>query len=494
MSAGRLAACVAAVGLAAGCTAGPEYHRPAAGVAGTNAASVRFAEETAGGVDWKPAEPADGVARGRWWGSFHDPVLDQLEDLVRGANPTLAAAQARYAQAEAAVKVSRSAYFPDLTAPASVTRQRESYGTPNNGHPARVTPTYNNLSVALQASWEVDLWGRVRRQVEGARARLDAGRADLESVRLALESETAIDYYSLRSLDAQRRVLEQTLAADRKALELNRNRRHGGIATDLDVAQAETQVRSIEAAIPAVDLDRARLRHALAALTGRPYSEAGSPAGTPPLAEPQRLAAGLPSNLLERRPDVAAAERLAMAANADIGVAKAAFFPSLTIGGLAGFDSVSAGNLLGMPNRFWSVGPSVSLPLFTGGRLRGNLDLAKAGYDAAVAAYRETVLEAIREVEDQLAAERLLSEEQAAQRLGLAAARRTLEIASNRYEAGLVTYLEVVTAQTTALQFEQRVEQLQGERWLAAIGLIKAIGGGWEGLGAAGGPVASGGR
>jgi outer membrane protein, multidrug efflux system len=487
----RFAAGVIAAAVAGGCAVGPRYQRPESSV--TKGFPGKFLEEAAvPGLEWKPAKPADGETKGAWWSVFDAPELEKLERGVLLGSPTVAEAAARLRAAEAVTKATRAAYFPEVTAPAGWTRQRQSYSFPQNGHEARLTPTFNTITAGLEAGWEPDLWGRIRRSTEGARARAEAGRADLEGVRLSVAADAAAGYFTLRSKTEQRRLLGMTLEADRKALDLTRNRRNGGIGTDLDVAQAETQLRTVEAQTPVIDLEIARLRHALAALAGLPVADLSALESLPPLAEPPFLSAGLPGDLLQRRPDVASAEREVMAANASVGVAKAAFYPTFRIGGLAGFESVSAGNLLGIPNRYWSFGPTVSLPIFSGGRLRAGVEAAQASLEAAAAAYRNVVAGAVREVEDQLAAQRYLAEEYAAQKLGLDAARRTLEIATNRYNAGLVTYLEVVTAQTAALNFEQKVIDLRGQRWIAAVGLVRAIGGGWTGLDGGEGAKASG--
>lgn len=465
----------AAVLAVAGCSVGPEYHRPPPLAAGAEPA--RFEEETKG-LQWRSADPTDAKAAGDWWKAFGNPALDRIITGVLAANLSVSAAGAHYEAARAATDVARSAAFPEIDASPSFNRQRASANAPQLGKPARTPYTYNTAILGLQAGWELDLWGRVRRQVEGARASQQAAVADLAGVRLAVAAEAAADFFSLRGLDIQRRILEETVKADRRALELVQNRRQGGVGTDLDVAQAETQLRSVEAQIPAIDLDRSRLRHALTALAGGSGSALSDAPLETTLPDPTLFGGGQPSVLLQRRPDVAAAENRMKAANAAIGVAKAAYFPAFRIGGVAGLESVSVDSLLNSPSRFWSVGPSVTFPLFTGGRIAAGVRVAKAGYDEALADYRSSVVRAVQEVEDALAAQRLLEEEETTLRKAVDAARRTLEIASNRYRAGLVTYLEVATAQTTALDFERRAVQVQADRWLAAVAMIKALGGG----------------
>jgi multidrug efflux system outer membrane protein len=303
---------------------------------------------------------------------------------------------------------------------------------------------------------------------------------DLESARLALQSEVAADYFSLRELDEENRVVADTIETFRRSLELTQNRRKGGIVSDLDVSQAETQLRSTEAELPAIELDRARVLHALATLCGQSAIRFQIAAGPLTNAIPE-VPPGVPSELLERRPDIAAAERRMAAANAQVGVAVSAFYPQVFISGLAGFQSIGADTLFDWPSRVWSIGPSVSLPIFTGGRNRSQLAQARAFFDETLANYRQTVLNAFQEVEDQLAAQHLLATQLEAQHSALIAARHTLDIANNRYKAGVVTYLEVATAQNTALVNERLFVQLEGQRLNAEVGLIKAVGGGWEG-------------
>jgi multidrug efflux system outer membrane protein len=433
---------------------------------------------------WKPAQPSAHLPRGSWWELFGDPELNRLEALATANNQQLAAAYANLQQARAFVKVARADYFPQLSAAPGVTRQRTSA---NQFESAGASATYNTFSVPLDASWELDLWGRVRREVEGAHANLTASADDLEASKLAIQAEVAIDYFTLRSLDAQDQVLKETVVAYSRSLELTRNRHKGGIATDLDVSQAETQLSTTEAQIPAVQLQRANSLHALAVLCGQaaPNFEVSATQGA--LAAAQGvLDAGpgipvaVPSELLEHRPDIAAAERLMAAANANVGLACAAFYPSVTINGLAGFLSVDANTLFNWESRAWSFGPSVTLPLFTGGRNRAQLASARAAYDAAVANYRQTVLSAFQDVEDQLAAQRLLAQQLEKESTALKSSRRTLDISMTKYKGGVITYLDVVIAQSASLSLEQTVVQLSAQRLAASVSLIKALGAGWS--------------
>jgi multidrug efflux system outer membrane protein len=462
----------------AGCSVGPNYRRPAAFK--SEPLPPAFGEgDSTNQIRWKPAQPAAHRPRGAWWEIFNDAELNRLETLAATNNPGLAAAAARLDQARALSATARANFFPMLSAQPSFTRQRTSVNAPQNGKPAGTPYTYDNFLAPLELSWEVDLWGRVRRQFESSRARLAASADDLAAAQLALQAEIAADYFTLRSLDAGRAIVADTIKTYRRSLELTQNRRQGGIVTDLDVAQAETQLRVTEAELPALDLQRANLRHALAALAGKPAT--GFQIAPPPAAgEIPAAPASLPSELLQRRPDIAAAERRVAAANADVGVAASAFYPSIQFNGLAGFQSLDAGTLFNWPSRVWSLGPSLSLPLFTGGLNRTQLAAARAAYDETVANYRATVLTAFQEVEDQLAAENFLAQQLAAQTAAFQSAQHTLDIANNRYNAGLVTYLEVATAQSAALQQQRAVVNLQGQQFVTAVNLIKSLGGGWS--------------
>jgi multidrug efflux system outer membrane protein len=471
--------------LLAGCTVGPNYHRP--GALGTNAMPSSFVGATSTNLgEWKLAQPSAQLPRGSWWELFGDPELNRLEVLATANNQQLVAAYANFQQARALVNVARADYFPQLSANPSYTRQRVSAGQSSGAASSSKGFTFNTFNVPLDASWELDLWGRVRREVEGARANLSASADDLESSKLAIQAEVAIDYFTLRSLDAQDQVLKETVVAYGRSLELTKNRRKGGIATELDVSQAETQLATTEAQIPAVQLQRANTLHALAVLCGQdaPSFEVGATQGA--LADARKtfdagpgIPLALPSELLEHRPDIAAAERLMAAANANVGLAYAAFYPRVMLNASGGFLSVDANTLFDWQNRAWSFGPSVSLPLFTGGRNRAQLASARAAYDAAVANYRQTVLGAFQDVEDQLAAQRLLAQQYERESTALKSSRRTLDISLTKYKGGVLNYLDVVIAQSASLALEQSVVQLSGQRLAASVSLIKALGAGW---------------
>lgn len=450
------------------CTVGPKYQRP-------EAASIPD-EYTGAEAQWKTASPQAHLPKGNWWEIFNDPELNHLEAEAAGANQDLKAAAAKFEQARAQADVAKSGLFPKVGAAFLPLRQRDSENRPVGGKPGQ---TYDSFTLPFDLSYEVDLWGRVRSAVESAKAQREASADDMEAVRLAVQAEVAADYFSLRALDADKALLLSSIEAYRKSLALVRNRRVGGMVSDLDVAQAETILKATEALLPDNALQRAKFQNALAVLTGKNASLfriEERPIDTGLLVVPPSL----PSELLERRPDVAAAERRMAAANANIGVAKAAFFPTVKLAGLAGFQSGDPGMLFDWPSRLWALGPSVSLPLFQGGQLRANLGQSRAAYDEAVAKYRSTVLSAFADVENNLAAEHLLASGYEQQLAALDSARKQLQIANNRYSSGLVTYIEVATAQNAALGIERTSVRLRGQQLVAVVALIKALGGGWH--------------
>jgi multidrug efflux system outer membrane protein len=464
---------VGEIGAKAGAV-GPDYKRPASNLPQT------FVETNSPAAQWKLAEPAADRARGSWWEIFGDDQLNRLETDTSQSNFAVAAAVARLAQARASADVARADFWPSLDLAGNATRTRPSeHRASADGVRSRVTHMFNDISTSLSLGWELDLWGRIRRSNQAAIAQLRSSADDLASLQLLTEAETASDYFTLRALDSDLGLLRSNLVAQTRALDLVRNRQRGGLATDLDVAQAETRVRQTEAQIPASELSREKLEHALSTLTGKPVSDLSIPT-TLLTTEPPVVAAGIPSELLERRPDVASAEQRMIAANAGIGVAKAAFFPTFRFGGLAGFDSADASLAYNWHSRFWAIGPTLTMPIFESTRLTGRLRAARAANDEALASYRETVLRAIQDVEDNLAAQRLLAIQQKAEESVTASANRALAISLNRYQTGLTTYLDVVTALTTVLDAERNVAQLRGQRHLTTIALIKALGGGWD--------------
>jgi NodT family efflux transporter outer membrane factor (OMF) lipoprotein len=466
---------MAALALAAGCAVGPDYHRPSA--LGTNALPAQFGDiSITNAGDWKTAEPAAQLPRGAWWKIYSDAELDRLETLAASNNQQIAVAVANFDQARAAVKVAQANFFPQISAAPSATRQRTSANASAIGNNSSLT--YNTFNVSADASWELDVFGRVRRLSESARAQLAATADDLESLKLSIHGEVAIDYFTLRALDAQSEFLNQTVVAYERALELTQSRRKSGVADELDVAQAETQLRNARAQIPAVDLQRAQTRHALAVLCGQTATTFALTPATVGSTNLPVIPLSAPSEWLESRPDISAAERSMAAANANVGVAKAAFYPRILLNGSGGFQSISASTLFDWPSRLWAVGPTLQLPLFTGGLNRAQLASAKAAYDGAVATYRQTVLTAFQDVEDQLAAQHFLASQLDEETSALVSARRALDISINRYKAGVEQYLDVITAQATELTLEQTVIQLRGQRLATSVSLIKSLGAG----------------
>lgn len=465
----------------AGCAVGPDYQRPKPLPSQPMPAAFSEAASATNLPDLKVAQPAAHLPRGEWWKVFESAELDRLESLAAAHNQQLAAAAAQMEQARALVGTARADLFPQLSALPAYSRQRTSANAPTKGGPTGQSYTYNNFIATLDLNWELDLWGRVRRSTEGARARFAAAADDVEAAKLSFQAEVATDYFIERTLAAEHALVVDTIATYRHSLELTQNRRKGGVVSDLDVSQAETQLRVTEAELPALELQQQQVLHALAALCGQPATgfQVAAENSVPDLIP--ELPVEVPSELLERRPDIAAAERRMMAANADIGVAQSAFYPRVFLTGLAGFQSVSASTLFDWPSRALAFGPSVSFPLFTGGRLRSQRAATLAAFDQTLANYRSTVLAAFQEVEDALAAQRLLEAQFSAQSAALAAARRTLAVANNRYRAGLITYLEVAVAQSAALSNERSIVHLANQRLVTQVALIKALGGGWRG-------------
>jgi NodT family efflux transporter outer membrane factor (OMF) lipoprotein len=462
---GRPALAALAVALAA-CNLAPKYQPPPLAIPASYKESG----------PWQQARPADAAPRGPWWQAFGDSTLDGLEGQVDGANPDLAAASASYAEARALAAAAEASLVPTLAAFGGLSANKQSADRPLR---SKTQPNfYGANTIGLQASYELDLWGAVRDAVAAGRAGAQAGAASLEAVRLILHAELASDYVALRGFDAESKLLADTVVAYARALELTRNRAAGDIASGLDVSRAETQLDTARAAQSDVAQSRAVLEHAIARLVGQPASTFSLPPDLAPITLPE-IPPGVPSLLLLRRPDVAEAERRAAAANALIGVAEAAFYPTFTIG-LGGGIQDTGLNLVSLPNSFWSVGPAMSLPIFNGGLLRAQLAGTKARFDAAAATYRGTVLDAIQEVEDNLARLRWLAQEAKDEDAAVAAAQKTLDLSMNLYLDGAVSYLEVVTAQAAALDAQRAALDLRTRRLAAAIGLIRALGGGWS--------------
>jgi NodT family efflux transporter outer membrane factor (OMF) lipoprotein len=468
---GRLAAAAAVLGAAvalAGCTLAPRYETP------VTPKVERFAE----GGNWMPAHPADEAARGDWWQAFEEPTLDDLEQRLSRSNPDLEAAVARFSEARAVALGARSAELPTIDADASATRARSSAHAPLASLLGNRSGTSNDFLADLSLAWEIDLFGRLRSAAAAARAEAQASAADLGAVRLSLRAELATDYFALRGADATTRLLADAVKDYDRACEVTHNRYGEGIAAATDVEQADTLRETARAQLAAVRLQRAQLAHAIAVLVGVPASSFQLPpgplAGSPPAFDP-----GLPSTLLERRPDVASAERAVAAADAQIGVARAAWFPVFSLSGAAGYESTVASGWLQAPNRFWSVGPAGSLPLLDAGARLADSRQAWAVYNEAVANYRKTTLVAYQEVEDSLVALHRLSEERAADEAAAVSAKQSAYHADQRYAAGVADYLEVTTTHTAALQAERDALSARVAQFQAAIALVRATGGGW---------------
>ncbi|PIB90914.1 RND transporter [Caulobacter sp. FWC2] len=416
---------------------------------------------------WTPAAPAEAVRDGTWWAVFKDPTLDGLERKLELGSANLAAALARYDQARALSRQASSALLPRVGAQGSVERQR----TPANGR-------YDTATLAASAAYELDLWGRVRNLVAAGQADAQASAADLAGVRLSLQAQLADTYFSLRGADAQIAVLASTVEAYRQALDLTNRRQAGGAASGLDTGRAQTQLAATQAQYEQAVADRALLEHALAVLVGEPASSF-TLAAAPQLTEAPVTPVGAPSTLLQRRPDIAAAERRMAAANARVGVARAAWFPSVTLAAAGGYQS-NGGELLSAANHVWALGPlAAALPLFDGGARKAEVARSRAVFDETAAGYRQTVLDAFREVEDQMVLANRLAAAQDRQDEALAAAARTTALATTRYREGAASYLDVVTAQTAELQARREAQDLRTRRLAASVDLIRALGGGW---------------
>jgi len=453
----------------AACSVGPNYVRPAVETPAV------FKEQGS----WKQAEPRELEARGKWWEMYQDPLLSGLQEQISISNQNLAKAEAQYRQAVALAQAARAGFFPTLTGSVTDTRSRASATTvaqPSATPVSRGVVTTHNLP--FQASWAPDVWGNIRRTVEASDASVQASAGDLEAARLSAQAALAQSYFQLRALDAQQSLLEQSVAAYDKSLKLVQNQYAAGIVAKADVVQATTQIKTTQAQAIDLGAQRALLEHAIALLVGKPPSALSIPRAPLATALPP-IPAAVPSALLERRPDIAAAERRMAQANAQIGVAKAAYFPALTLSATAGYQSATMAEWLSLPSRFWSLGPALALNLFDGGLRRAQTAQAIAAYDANVAAYRQTVLAAFQQVEDNLALLRILGEEAQVQGEAVKAAEQSLALALNQYKAGTVNYLSVVVAQTTALANQRAAVDLQSRLVTASVQLIAALGGGW---------------
>ena len=452
----------------AGCLKVPPYQRP------TAVAPPSFKEAPPAG--WKESQPSDGALRGNWWEIFGDPALNALEEQVSISNQNVLQAEAQYREARAAVRVARSALYPLVTGSPSVTGSQGSSRLSTRAGPSTPQGIYD---LPFSASYTFDVWGSIHRTVAASATTAQAGAAALANARLLYQSELAQDYFQLHGLDADRVLLQETVKSYQEYLTLTRNRFVGGVASDSDVAQAETQLYTTQAQLTDIETQRQQLEHAIAVLTGKPPASLELPlaavAATPP-----EIPTGLPSALLERRPDIAEAERQAAAANEQIGVAKAAFFPTLTMTASAGLQSSSFLNWITWPSHFWTLGPQLAQVLFDAGKRTAQVDQAQAAYDAMAAAYRQTVLTALQQVEDNLVALRVLEHEAADLQQAVKSAERSVTVSTAQYKAGTASYLQVITVQTIALADERSALDLKTRRMVASVMLIEALGGGWD--------------
>jgi NodT family efflux transporter outer membrane factor (OMF) lipoprotein len=444
------------------CMVGPRYQRPGA------PAPVAFKEAPPAG--WKEAQPNDGALRGKWWEVYTDPRLNALEEQVNISNQNVLAAEAQFRAAKAAVRVSRAGLFPTITATPSASDS-------GSGSTSGVRGLYT-LPLDVVA-YEVDIWGSIRRGVAANSAVAQASAAQLENARLLYQAELASDYFQIQGLDASRQLLDATVKSYEQYVQLTQDRFDGGVASKGDVALAQTQLETARAQLVDLGVQRAQFEHAIAVLTGKPPSDLSIPV-LPNQAPPPISTIGIPTALLERRPDVAAAERQVASANEQIGIAKAAFYPSLSISAGAGLQTSVLGDLLSWPSRFWSVGPQLAQTVFDAGKHRAQVKVTQATYDATVAAYRQTVLTALEQVEDSLAELRILAEEAEIADRAVKAAQQSLEISTIQYRGGLANYLQVITAQTSALQNQRTAVDLLTRRMVASVSLVQALGGGWD--------------
>lgn len=462
----KLPALLAAL-LVSACAVGPDYHRPAV--------EAPSAYKEAG--DWKPARPADDQPRGPWWSVYNDAVLDGLEQQVTVSNQNLKASEAAYRQAVAAVEEARANFFPEVDLNASA--QRAGGG----GKKAA-----NALNAGVSGSWEPDLWGRIRRLVESQQAQAEASAADLASATLSEQGTLAIDYFELRAADQLDRLLGQTLDADAKSLQITQNQYAVGVVSKADVIQAQTQVDSVKSQKINLGIQRAQLEHAIAVLIGKAPAEFSLPPADD-LPDPPEIPVGIPSDLLQRRPDIASAERQVASANAEIGVAESAYFPDITLAASEGFASAALGKLISASTNVWSVGPQLALTLFDGGAREAEVKEAKAAYDQQVALYRQTVLTAFQQVEDGLSSTRVLAQQADVQAKAVAEAEQATQILVNEYKAGTVVYTNVITVQNQELAEKQTALTIRQNRLTNSVQLIQALGGGWSAEGADGPPI-----
>jgi outer membrane protein, multidrug efflux system len=465
----------------AACTVGPRYGRPAAPTPAPDAWKTQ--------PPWQQAAPKDAIPKGAWWQVYSDSTLNSYEQQLLQANQSLAAAQDRLNRARSLARVATADYFPQLSTDPNAVRERGSGNRPLNGEaptiingvPQPVPPyTQSVYTIPFTLSYEVDLFGRVRRNLEAANASLQASAADLQNVQLVLTAELAADYFSLRELDAEFKVVQESVGYERKGLDLVQDRHNGGIASGLEVAQQATVLDSTISQLSLIQESREQYEHAIAELIGKPASSF-TIASSPLNATPPPVPLGVPSDILERRPDIATAERQMAYENAQVGLARTAFYPHIEISNTGGgWQSTSITNLLNAPSLFWSIGADALQPILQGGRNRANLAAARAGYDQSVANYRQSVLTAFQQVEDGISNLSTLAQALATQGEAVDDARRALDIANNRYVGGVTNFLDVITAQTTLLSSQRLQTQLLGQQMVSSVYLVKALGGSWD--------------
>ena len=465
----RLVAATFAASIAlAGCSVGPKYQRP----------EVTAPPAWKSEGPWREVAPKDAIPKGAWWQIFHDEELSQYEQQLITANQSLAAARDRIDQARSLARVASAALFPTVSTDPNASRNRYSGNRPQL---TVATPalTQNSYEIPFALNYEVDLFGRNRKNLQAANASLQGSAADLQNVQLVLTAELAADYFSLRELDAEVQVVQESVKIQQQGMVLVNHRHEGGVASGLDVAQQQTLLDSTVTQLYLLQQQRAQFEHAIAALTGNPASAFSVPVA-PLHAVPPPVPLGMPSDLLERRPDIATAERTMANENALVGVARTAFYPQFTISGTGGFQSISLGSLITAPSAFWSLGGDLLQPILNGGRNRANLAATQAAYEQSVANYRESALTAFQQVEDSLSGLDSLSRAAETQNAAVADARRALDIANDRYVGGLTTFLDVITAQSVLLTNQRLSTQLLGQQMVTSVLLVKALGGGWD--------------
>jgi NodT family efflux transporter outer membrane factor (OMF) lipoprotein len=462
------AAAIAAVALA-GCSVGPKYVKPTAEV------PADFKETPS---NFKVAQPSDAITKGKWWEIYGDMQLNSLEDQINVSNQTLKSADAQFREARAAVRISRGALYPTVGVNPSAGHTEQSENAPLYNKQTEVR-SYNNFSLPFDFSYELDLWGRVRKTIEASRSEAQASAGDLANVSLSLHAELAMDYFQLRGLDAEKQLLDSTVVSYQKAVDLTNSRFKAGIASAVDLAQAQTTLETTRAQAVDVEVDRSAFEHAIAVLVGKPASTFHiDPLPLDLL--PPAMPPGVPSDLLERRPDISAAERRVQEANANVGVARTAYYPLVTLGGVGGFQSSAFTTLIQGPSGLWSLGGQAAQTIFDGGVRRGTNEQARAAYDKSVSDYRGTILTAFQEVEDNLAALRILEDEANKEDGAVAAAQHSVNLSVTRYKGGVTNYLEVTTAESQSLADQVTAVTIRTRRMTASVNLIKALGGGWS--------------